>query len=209
MRLKKQFLLPIALAVFVFFSCNIDKNAKTYFYHIKGERISSQSDSVFLFKAGDYLGYTYEKIGASKIENGKFRFDGEFNHAEMYFIGMSNQPNIPIYIDSEDIFVEGNLEKPEEFEVNGAMLNEQLKEIEVKLKLVDDSQQELEMIDAFIQSEPDSPLNPYLILNYRYHTGNFEELNHLYYLMDLSLRTHPYSEKVKLSNGNLGKGSAR
>lgn len=197
MKQKKQFLLLFALAVFVFFGCKLENNSETYFYHIKGEFSDYQSDSVFLFKAGNYLGYTYEKIGAAKINQGKFRFDGEFNHAEMYFIGMNNQPNLPLYISTDEIFIEGNIDKSEAIKIDGAKLNEQLLAFEAKLKLVENSQQELEMIDAFIQNQPDSPLNPYLILNYRYHIGNFEELNHLYNLMDLSLRFHPYSMKVK------------
>lgn len=197
MKRKNQFSLLFVLAVLVIVGCNLEKNARTYFYHIKGNLIDYHSDSIFLFKAGNYLGYTYEKIGAAKITKGEFRFDGEFNHAEMYFVGRSSQSNVPLYISTDDIFIEGNLNNPKEYRINGAVLNTQLQDFELKLKLAESRQRELEMIDAFIQNQPESPLNPYLILNYRYHNGNFEELNHLYNLMDLNLRTHPYAVKVK------------
>ncbi|NPD47815.1 MULTISPECIES: TlpA disulfide reductase family protein [unclassified Lentimicrobium] len=197
MRLKKHFLLVLTFVVIVFFGCHLDNNTKTYFYHIKGDLLNYQSDSIYLFKAGNYLGYTYERIGAKKIEDGQFRFDGEFNHAEMYFIGTNNQPTLPFYISTDKIFIEGDLDNPKELKIIDARMNVQLREFETRLSLAKNSQQELEMIDAFIQSEPNSPLNPYLILNYRYHIGNFEELNHLYNLMDLSLRFHPYSVKIK------------
>lgn len=197
MKFKKQFLFIFVIFTLGFFACRLDNNAKTFFYHIKGELVNYKPDSIFLYKSGNYLGYTFEKVASAKVEDGRFRFDGEFYHAEMYYIGISDQRNIPFYLNSKEIFVEGSFEKPVKFEIRGAELNQQLQEIEDRLDLVENSQQELEMIDAFIQNKADSPLNPYLILNYRYHIGNFEELNHLYNLMDLSLRSHPYSVRIK------------
>lgn len=196
-KLKKNILLSFTFVAIVFFGCHLDKNQKTYFYHIKGELVDEQPDSIFLYKAGNYLGFTFDKIAAAKVENGRFRFDGEFNHAELYYVGISEQANLPFFVSSHEIRLEGSLQRLVDIEITGAQLNEQLLAFEARLKLAKDSQQELEMIDEFIQNQADSPINPYLILNYRYHIGNFEELNHLYNLMDLSLRTHPYSVKIK------------
>ncbi len=189
-------LLAITILV-VFVGCRFENRDETHFYHIKGDLENYKTDSIYLLKAGNYLGYTFEKVASAKVVDGKFRFDGEFEDFEMYYLSIQNQQNIPVFLNNDRIEISGDIDNPKDIVFEGASLNEKRIEFEESLEGIENSQLELETIDAFILNNTASPLAPYLILKYRYHLGNFQELNHLYNLLDKNLWKHPYSQKIK------------
>ena len=74
----------IILLLPLWMSCNKNTPEPLKGFTIEGNMAGVNDGIVYLMKAGEYLGYTFEKIDSTKITDGRFAFTGTVKFPEMY-----------------------------------------------------------------------------------------------------------------------------
>lgn len=185
-------------AIFLFTACSEDQNPtntdQPKQYIINGN-LSGLTDSlIYLMKAGDYLGYTFENVDSAKVIDGKFEFTGTVDFPEMYYLAVPKKQPVLLYIDNKEIEVNGTIDSAV---VSGLTLQDQLDKITPEIDSLKEQADQWAYINTLIDKDNKSTINPYLILQYVFNFATYNELNAFYSKLDSSLYQHRYSKRIK------------
>ena len=188
------FKIIIILILPLLIGCNQKKSESSKGYTIVGNMTGINDGTVYLMKAGEYLGYTFEKIDSTKIIDGRFTLTGTVNFPEMYYLTIEENQPISFFVENSEIKIEGELKK---VTILGSKTHSELLDVQNQIDSLKIDRDKWELINSFLKNNRESYLNPYLILNYVFNMATYEELNDFYNVMSPSLIQHSYSKRIE------------
>ena len=188
------FKIIIVLILPLLIGCNQNKSDPSKGFTIVGNMTGINDGTVYLMKAGEYLGYTFEKIDSTKIIDGRFALTGTVNFPEMYYLTIEENQPISFFVENSEIKIEGGLKK---VVISGSKIHSELLDINSQIDSLQIDGDKWELINSFIENNRESYLNPYLILTYVFNSATYEELNDFYDVMSPSLIQHRYSKRIE------------
>ena len=108
-------------------------------YTINGEFIGLQDSIVYLMKAGQYLGYTFENIDSAKVVDGKFSLTGKVDFPEMYYISAGKKQPVSFFIENAEITIAKDFNDSESAKITGSAINDQLSSISSEIDSLEPS----------------------------------------------------------------------
>lgn len=128
-RMTYRILFILVAAVLILGSCNEDKK-----FTISGTITHAEGDTIYL---EELLGASRKQIGETKIDSkGKFKFEGVTGIPTFYLLKLSEGNFIYLLVDSaETVTVRADAANfYREYDVEGSLGSEQVKELDIKLK---------------------------------------------------------------------------
>ncbi|MCP4977223.1 MAG: AhpC/TSA family protein [Maribacter sp.] len=177
--------------------CNQKKTEQSKGFSITGNIANIPDGTIYLMKAGDYLGYTFEKIDSAKIINGRFNLQGSIDFPEMYYLITKDNQSISFFNENSEINIEGDITNSKNVMISGSTTHTELMRIQEQIDSLQSDTDKSEYIKSFMTKNKKSFLNPYLVLTYIFNLATYEELKVSYYLMDSSLKQHRYTKRIK------------
>ena len=174
--------------------CNHNNSKTSKDFTIEGNITGIDDGTVYLMKAGEYLGYTFEKIDSTKIIDGRFTLTGTVNFPEIYYLKIEENQPISFFVENSEIKIEGELDKAT---ISGSKTHSELLNIRNQIDSLQIDRDKWELINSFLKNNRESYLNPYLILTYVFNMATYEELNDFYSLMSPKLNQHRYSKRIE------------
>ncbi len=192
--IANNFKILIILILPLLIGCNVNKSESTKGYIISGNITDINHGNVYLLKAGEYLGYTFEKVDSTNIIDGRFIFSGSISFPEMYYLQVDGNQPIALFTENSEIKIEGELN---EVSISGSKIHTELLGLQNQIDSLQNDKTKWEHINTFISKNNESYLAPFLILNYVYNLATYDELNDFYNLMSPKLITHKYSKRIE------------
>jgi len=189
--------LALLLALHIFIGCSEKQSESKKGFTITGNIAGIQDGFIYLMKAGNYFGYTFEKVDSTKIIRGKFKFKGNVDFSEMYYLTTIDNQSISFFIENSNIKIEGDIEELKSINISGSKGHSDLIVIQPQIDSLQTDGEKREYIRHYIKDNHDSSLNPYLILNYVFNLASFSELNDFYNLISSEQKDHWYSKQIK------------
>ncbi len=181
--------------------CNLAKNNNktpaNVGFEVSGHLDNLANSTVYLMKAGDYLGYTFEPIDTTKVVDGEFSFSGKVDFPEMYYLTTENNESFSFFIENSKIHIEGNINELDSVEINGSTHQDRLVGIQKHLDSLDNEEEKLEYINKVIHDDNESAIAPYLILVHIFNLATYEELMSFYSQLSPELNQHRYTRRIK------------
>ena len=191
---SKIFKLIITLILPLLIGCNQNKSEASKGFTIEGNITDINNGTIYLMQAGEYLGYTFEKIDSTKIVDGRFTLTGTNNFPEMYYLTIEENQPISFFVENSVIKIEGELNK---VTISGSKNHSEFLDITNQIDSLKNDRDKWILINSFIKNNRESYLNPYLILNYVFNLASYEELNAFYNELSPSLIQHKYSKRIE------------
>ena len=185
------------LVILALIGCNHKKTEHSKGFTITGNIANIPDGTIYLMKAGDYLGYTFEKVDSAKIINGRFNLPGRIGFPEMYYLTTKDNQSISFFNENSEINIEGDIENLKNVTISGSTTHTELMRIQEQIDSLQSYTDKREYINSFMTKNKKSFLNPHLILTYIFNLATYEELKDFYYLMDSSLNQHRYTKRIK------------
>lgn len=192
--ISKSFKIIFILILPLLIGCNQNKSETSNGFTIEGNITGINDGTVYLMKAGAYLGYTFEKIDSAKIVGGTFTFTGNVNFPEMYYLTTIDIQPISFFIENSEIKIEGDLNQ---INILDSKTHSEFLGVQNQINGMQNDEDKWEFISSFIKKHQESYLNPYLILTHVYSLATYEELNDFYNLMSPKLIHHRYSKRIE------------
>lgn len=145
-----RILFILVAAVLIFGSCNEDKK-----FTISGTITHAEGDTIYL---EELLGASRKQIGETKIDSeGKFKFQGVTGIPTFYLLKLSEGNFIYLLVDStETVTVEADATNfYREYNVEGSLGSEQVKELDIKLKETRHKLDSLQSLHNLYNGNPD------------------------------------------------------
>ena len=185
------------LVILMLIGCNQKKTEQSKGFIIAGNIANIPDGTIYLMKAGDYLGYTFEKIDSAKIINGRFNLQGSIDFPEMYYLTTKDNQSISFFNENSEINIEGDITNSQNVIISGSTTHTELMKIQEQIDSLQSDTDKSEYIKSFMTKNNKSFLNPYLVLTYIFNLATYEELKISYNLMDSSLKKHRYTKRIK------------
>ncbi|RLD18690.1 MAG: hypothetical protein DRI69_09840 [Bacteroidetes bacterium] len=185
------------LVILMLIGCNQKKAEQPKGFSITGNIANIPDGTIYLLKAGDYLGYTFEKVDSAKIINGRFNLQGSIDFPEMYYLTSKDNQSISFFNENSEINIEGDIANSKNVIISGSTTHTELMRIQEQIDSLQSDTDKSEYIKYFIAKNKKSFLNPYLVLTYVFNLATYEELKAYYSLMDSSLKQHRYTKRIK------------
>ncbi len=201
----KRRILEISISLSICFllliACNNqEKNDKTSGaagFIVSGHLENLSDGTIYLMKAGDYIGYTFETVDSAKIVNGDFNFSGKVDFPEMYYLATVTNESISFFVENTEIQIEGNLAELDNVKINGSTNQNKLVEIQGHLDSLGNEEDKRQYIKQFIQENSTSEIAPYLLLEYIFNLATYEELESYYSLLSPEISQHRYTKRIE------------
>jgi len=170
-------------------------------FSISCDFTNSDDGKMYLSKAGDYLGYTFETIDSTDIIDGKVNFSGHVDNPELYYLTTSEGKMIHFFVENSSINIKGDINAIEDAKISGSQSNEEFENFQhdVLEKQKDTTFSEEDLKDyvlKYISNNGGSQLGSYLILNYLFSTATYDELNNAYLMLSELQEKHWYAQKI-------------
>ena len=163
-------------------------------FTINGSLQGTENMLVRLEKAGEYVGYTYQTLDKIMMEDGAFSFEGQLDHAEMYYLYFEAiQKRVPLFLGNNIIEISGDIEK---MQIEGSVLHSAFVKIIGQMEETDEDQRNIYLIDqAKINSN--SMLGPYILVRYLANIMDYDELNPMVKMLNPKLLKSSYGQQLQ------------
>ncbi len=195
--MKDYLLFTLAGLCFWSFSVHSYAQSGSHSFEIQGTLTGAPSGWVYLKRAGKYLGYSYETLDSTSLSDGRFSFNGSIEAPEVYYLEVKgSQTRIPFFAGPGKIDWKSSASPPFELELRGLPIHQEWTKIQNQLNRPVPDKMKWPRIIAFIRQHPDSPISPYLIVDYVLNFASYAELKAFYDLLDPSLSQHRYVKSI-------------
>ena len=165
-------------------------------YEISGKIDALADGKVYLLRAGEYLGYTYEKMDTAEITNGAFSFTGTVQFPELYYIQIGPKQRIPFFLENTKISIAGSAKDLEAIEIRGSNIQEQVAKINREIAAISDEEILRKTVHKLIKKHKKSVIASFLLLDHLFTSASYDELSQYYSWFPKALKSHRYSERI-------------